>query len=331
MAELILSSHLARLAEKGRIDAGDVFDLRQSIFADGVVCKDEAVALFALNTNCADKCREWDEFFVEALTDFIVDHVEPSGYVSEKQAGWLISAVSRGQTVASRAELELLVRVLEKAQRSPEALSAFVLEQVAEAVLEGAGPLWHDGRKPRVITARDVVFLRRVLYAFGGDAAVGISRAEAEVLFRLNDQSIEAENDPSWSDLYVKAIANYMMAVSHYSVPAREEALRRDEWLENHASDRSFFSRMIADGLSGILRAYIDTSSLEESFGERNREREVARADAERVDAQEARWLVNRINRDGYIRSNEKALLSFLKKESTAIHPDLQPLLDMVA
>lgn len=331
MAEFIISSQFAAFIEKGRVDARDVVDMRQNVFANGVLCKNEAVGLLAVHANCASKCNEWDEFFVEALSDFVVENVEPAGYVNDKQAKWLMSSISRGKSVASRAELELLITVLEKSKRSPDVLSAFALTQLADAILEQKGPLADKNKRQNVITGRDVEMLRRVLYAFGGEGSIGITKAEAEVLFRLNDKSLETENDPAWSDLFVKCIANYMMAVSRYGVPTREEALRREEWLNTSGESRSFFTRMMADGLTGIMQAYLAPSGIEAAFSERNKEFERKEAAASQVNEKEAHWLVERMNKDGYIRSNEKMLLTFLKKESRGIHPELQPLLDMVA
>ena len=45
----------------------------------------------------------------------------------------------------------------------------------------------------------------------------------------------------------------------------------------------------------------------------------------------EARWLADRITRDGRVLTHEAALLSFIKHESPDIHPVLRPLLDKVA
>ena len=59
-----------------------------------------------------------------------------------------------------------------------------------------------------------VDILRRIVYAFGGNGAVAMAKSEAEVLFDLNDATAGADNDPSWNDLFVKAIASYVMAAS---------------------------------------------------------------------------------------------------------------------
>ena len=127
----------------------------------------------------------------------------------------------------------MLVKVLEKAQSSPPRLAGFALAQVKKAVIEGDGPLAHGGTlTPGKVGRAEAELMRRILYAFGGDGNIAVTRAEAEVLFDINDATAEADNDPAWSELFVKAIANFMMAASGYDVPSRQEALHREEWLD---------------------------------------------------------------------------------------------------
>ena len=52
--------------------------------------------------------------------------------------------------------------------------------------------------------------------------------------------------------------------------------------------------------------------------------------DAEPVTQSEAKWLSERIGRDGVLHENEKALLVYLNEEAEHIDPLLQPLLDKV-
>ncbi|TIX74634.1 MAG: hypothetical protein E5V27_33095, partial [Mesorhizobium sp.] len=101
-------------------------------------------------------------FFVEAVTDFIVHQEKPAGYISQDNADWLVRAISRDGMVDSRTELELLVHVLEKAKSSPNGLCVYALAQVANAVLDGKGPLMHDGKLvPGLIAKAEVELLRR--------------------------------------------------------------------------------------------------------------------------------------------------------------------------
>ncbi|RUW72024.1 hypothetical protein, partial [Mesorhizobium sp. M1E.F.Ca.ET.063.01.1.1] len=248
MGESIMSAPVAGLTSKNCITAEDVTMLRREVFADGVVSRGEAEALFALDQTARDKCPEWALFFVEAVTDYIVYQEKPEGYISEENAGWLVRTISRDGMVDSRTELELLVHVLEEAKSSPSQLSAYALEQVANAVIAGKGPLMLGGNLvPGLIAEAEVDLLRRILYAYGGHGNIAVTKAEAEILFRINDRTAAASNDPSWNDLFVKAIANYVMCSAGYEPPTREVALRHETFLE-HAEPEigGFFSRMVS-------------------------------------------------------------------------------------
>jgi len=334
MGELIMSASVAGLISKNRIAAEDVTMLRREVFADGVVTLGEAEALFALDQTVRDKCPEWAPFFVEAVTDYIVHQEKPQGYISEDNANWLVRTISRDGMVDSRTEFELLVHVLEEAKSSPGQLSAYALEQVANAVIDGKGPLMLGGDLvPGLIARAEVDLLRRILYAYGGDGNIAITKAEAEILFRINDRTAAASNDPSWNDLFVKAIANYLMCSAGYEPPTREVALRRETFLE-HAEPEigGFFSRMVSGGLAGILGAYHSPGDIEAEWEAKNRAAEALARRAETIDAGEARWLAERVG-DGQrpLRDNERALLTLIRHASPEIHPALKQLLDKVA
>lgn len=333
MGELILAAPVAGLTAKNRILEDDVAMLRSEVFADGVVTRAEAEALLALDASCQEKCAGWAAFFCEAIADFIVHQEKPSGYISEENATWLIRSISRDGMVDTATELELLIKALECAKSAPESLSAYALEQVANAVIDGTGPL-ADGRQLQqgIIGGAETDLIRRILYAAAGEGNLGISRSEAEILFRLNDSTIETANDPAWTELFVKALANSLMCASGYAPPPRDVALRQEAFFDNTQADvAGFFGKMFADGLRGVLSAYQQDRSLEEAWAERNRHNAEAGDSAEAIDASEAKWLAERIGRDGVLHHNEKALLDFIKRESPSIHPDLQPLFDRVA
>ncbi|MGX5803754.1 hypothetical protein ACWGS9_21265 [Bradyrhizobium sp. Arg314] len=334
MGELIMSAPVAGLISKNKITAEDVTMLRREVFADGVVSRGEAEALFALDETARDKCGEWAPFFVEAVTDYIVRQEKPEGYISEENAAWLVRTISRDGMVDSRTELELMVHVLEEAKSSPGQLSAYALEQVAHAVLDGKGPLMHGGSLvPGHIAKAEVDLLRRILYAFGGDGNIAISKAEAEVLFRINDRTAAADNDPSWNDLFVKAIANYVMCSAGYEPPTREAALRHENFLDEAAPTLGgFFNRMVSGGFGAILEAFHSPGDIEAEWEARNRATEALARRAETIDADEAKWLAEHVGGGQRpLRDNERALLTLIKHASPEIHPALKPLLDKVA
>jgi hypothetical protein len=333
MGEFSKTAALRGLADSGRITPDDVLMLRREVFGDGVVSRAEAEKLFALDRACRERCTEWTEFFVEALTDFIVHQEKPRGYVSGEQADWLIGAIAENGIVETESELELLVAILEKAKSSPEKLSAYALEQVEHAVLDGSGSLGRRGNlTPCKINNSEVQLLRRILYAFGGDGNIAVTRAEAEALFRLNDRTADAENDPEWNELFVKAVANFVLCGTGYEPPTREEALAHDRFLETaEPSIGGFFARMASGGLSGLLAAYSPSRTIESDWEAHNHAADAQARNAERVEASEARWLAERIGGDRPMHDNEKALLAFIRQASPSVHPDLKPLMDKVA
>ena len=46
-----------------------------------MISADEAEALFTLNETCQQQDPAWAEFYIDALTDYLVNQVEPEGYL----------------------------------------------------------------------------------------------------------------------------------------------------------------------------------------------------------------------------------------------------------
>ena len=129
------------------------------------------------------------------------------------------------------------------------------------------------------------------------------------------------------------------MAAHGYTIPSRQDALRREKWVDDTESDfggmmgemvGGDFSTLLADGLRGFWRD-LTSDPMEAAYGKRQHAHEALISSNERITAEEAEWLASRIARDGELDENETALLLFIKSESPAIHPSLTPLLDRVA
>ncbi len=143
------------------------------------------------------------------------------------------------------------------------------------------------------------------------------------MLFDINDATLNGDNDPAWRDLFVKAIANHVMTISGYEAPSREEALRRERWLDDaNVNVAGFFGRMVS-GWRDVLTSY--TPPQEQRLADA-----LAR-EAEAVQEHEAEWLRERILRNGSACANQQALLAFLKSESPSIHPALGDLVARAA
>ena len=317
----ISSVGISAIIARGGISDADVLALRRAYYNDGAIDFGEADSLFALNDACHIQVPAWADFFVEALTDYVVNRMPPEGYVTAENAGWLMEKISTDGKVQSATELELLVNVLDKARWSPTSLVSFALDQVKHAVIDGEGPLragmtLEQGR----ITVGEVALLRRVLYAFGGDGNIAITRAEAEVLFEINDACADGPQAAAWTDLFVKAIANVLMATSGYATPAREQALKTEHWLASRGDIHRGFANITP---ASILAAYRFQSDEEQSIA-RLESQCVELITNEEITPIEAQWLVERLGRDGKITPNEEALIAWLRKEC----PKIDPLLD---
>ena len=187
----------------------DVLKLRQAYYADGQILEEEAKSLFEINDACRIQETTWAPFFVEAITDLIINDAEPQGYITKTNADWLIDCISRDGVVDTQTELEVLLTVLDKSRWSPECLVEFALDQVKTAVCDGNGPLRAGTQlQPGVVTDDDVELIRRVLYAFGGNGNIAITRKEAEILFQINDRITNSEENSAFTELFIKAISS---------------------------------------------------------------------------------------------------------------------------
>ena len=318
MPNATFSAHFDEVLVSRELSDAQLRTIRRAFYDDGVMSADEADKMFKINDVAVKKPAEWNDFFVSALTDFLVRQVLPAGYVDTANAAWLMERIDHDGVLELETEFELLMNVLHLSESVPDRLETYALRQVVTCVLEGRGYL-ADGRqvKPGVIEARDVEILRKILYACGGDGGFGITQIEAELLFDLDEATRGQDNHESWQDLFVGAIANHLMTQGAPSVPSLEEAKRRQEWL------------MSSEGIRwNLIDSFKAWKSHREPGPAQSRFLDAAgNAEAERIDPAEAKWLIDRLNRDGVLSENEKALLAFLDRESPDIHATLQPLI----
>jgi hypothetical protein len=320
MSELELPTKLVSMIERGRISDDDVRYLRQDYFKDSKLCKTEAESLFALDAAVKDKSHQWDEFFIEAMVDHLVNQAEPVGHISEDNAEWLKNCISRNGLVDGPVRLEMLVKVLEVAKSAPESLLTFAMTQVSEAVLNNQGPLVASRLSEKLVICKsDVELLRRMIFGFGSDNGLAVSKAEAEFLFNLNDQTAEYENDPTWNDLFVRAVGNYLLATLDGAQPSRAAVLSKDTFLQGDG---------LFDGAVNTLKSVLAEMRplhrvLDSERGVQNKELASSFHQAAKVTPDEAAWVIERIQRDGEKHENEKALLAFIKEEASELHASL--------
>jgi hypothetical protein len=221
----------ARLTVEGAIGAADVLALRRAIYRrDGRIGRDEAACLLRLDRACgAASDPAFAAFLVEALADYYVWGRGRRG-LDRAEAGALMAALGPEPEGCGPAGLRLLAKVIAESDGGcPEELRAFALRAVRHGVLrdgghrggapagdgggDGGGDIDGGGtrRRPGVIDAADVALIRQIVHGAGGGGGLAISRAEAELLFDLNDRTATGENDPAWGELFVKAITMHVL------------------------------------------------------------------------------------------------------------------------
>lgn len=300
----------AALKAGAPVSAEDVLALRRQVWPDGNVSDAEATSLFELNRLVRDPTPEWAAFFVEAITDYLVNSRKPRGYIDDSGAAWLIDQI--GAPVGAL-ELELVVKLLESALNAPASLKSFALRQIESAVLSGEGATRETGPvRPRMIDEDEVTLLRRIIFAPGGDGALVVSQEEAEMLWRLKDACLGAANAQGWKALFVQAVGNHLMAFSSYRPLERGEAERLEAFVADH--------RASVLGFLGRMRATRPTETVDivrtALSGEAPVDHDAAVDAARAITSDEDSWLQGRIDADGTRDELEEALLAFIAEET---------------
>jgi hypothetical protein len=325
---------ITEMLQRGSIHDVDVLRLKSAFHRDGNISADEAEALFTLNETCQQQDPAWTEFYIDALTDYLVNQVQPEGYLIAEEAKRFTDRIAPEGIVVRKSDLDLIVNVLDKSRWSPVSVSRIALQQVKRAAIDGEGPLReYYPNQAGTIRECEVELVRRILYAFGGDGHIAVTRPEAEVLFDINDAIIDPQANAAWTDLFVKAVTNVVMAASGQAVPSREEALRRDAWLieaKGELSPLALLSAMVSSSLDAVRATYCEQSAEERALARLEQQR-IEIITNEEITPAEAAWLCERIGRDGRLTPNEAALVAYLRKESPKIHPDLQAAVERLA
>ena len=305
----------AQAAANGRIEAEEILALRRTGWVDGKITLDEAEAIFAANDRLDAPSEEWSDFFVEAIVEFVVMTQQPEGYVSEEQAEWLMARIDHDGSLDSMSELEMLVKVFERAREVPVRLREFALSQIERAVLSGEGPTRSGGALEKGnVTAAEAELVRRIIFASGSERPAAVSRTEADMLYRIKDAARGGQNAPEWKRLFVQGVGNYIAGYTRFTAISRERAVELDSFMSDHSvSLGRFIGRIAKASASGN---FVD--SLMQAFGgEKEGPDTPALAEQERgVSADEQVWLEGRIEANGEVDEYDRALLDFLEDES---------------
>ena len=111
------------ILEDGVIDAQEVDLLKEVLYADGVIDKEEAEFLFELNDAVSGKENDasWEAFFVNAISDFLLEDETSPGEIDEEEASWLLEKI-QGDGQLDKIERALLDNLKKKSKNFPKIL-----------------------------------------------------------------------------------------------------------------------------------------------------------------------------------------------------------------
>jgi hypothetical protein len=209
------------IAGKGRIDRHDFLILRKYTFAEGVTTYDDALLMLALNEMCPERCDEWPAYFIETLSDFIVDGASPHGSIDALKSAWLIQTLALDGAIEDPLHLEFLLHAMERAGSCPEMLSAFALDQLRLALCDVPASAYRDARPYRDgIAGHDITYVWRILRSAVDGGRLLLSPLEASILQMINGLVEGRDNHPGWIEV-----------MEHVTGGRGSTSLRRRPWL----------------------------------------------------------------------------------------------------
>ena len=108
------------IVTSGSITASDVAALRDIVYSDGKVEQKEAEFLFKLRKELNDygNLREWNNFFIQAICDFVLDDERSPNAIDDKEATWLINQIGEDGLIDD-VEQRLLKKLRNEAKHFP--------------------------------------------------------------------------------------------------------------------------------------------------------------------------------------------------------------------
>lgn len=299
----------------GRITAEELLSLRREGWGDGIITRAEAEALFAVNNALNERTPEWCDFFVEAIGEFALNGTPPRLQCSLEEAEWLIGQIDHDGVVESMVELETMVRILERAENTPDRLKNYVLDVVEREVLTGTGPTRCGGALAAThISTAECRIIRRVIFASGGHGPAAVTRWDAELLFRLKDATLAEENAAEWDDLFIDGVANFLKG---FVLPNAQVSHERKRELEAFVADSSVnvgrFMGRVAKEAPQVMNHFGQVFGKKQAAGT---DFEALAAAGEVVTDYESEWLEKMVAADGEVDELESRLIARLAAEA---------------
>ena len=257
------AADLSMTSSGSGLTAADIGELRRETWHGGQVGRVEADTLLLANDDLRGSSPEWSEFFVEALYEHVVNGTEPRGGVDTGTARWLWSRISDKGTVPGREELELLTRILQKADPVADVLRENALGVIEKAIAEGTGPTRAGkviGREIPLgcISDEETRYLRRMVFRTDRDHPRLVGRIEAEALFRVKQATQGGDNARDWPYVFVQGVGTYLHQFGGSEPLTAQQEMELASFMTAGAAGLAeFLQKMFAAQASGDARGYL--------------------------------------------------------------------------
>ena len=301
-----------------------VLELRRDIYAKGAVTREDLARLLAVaRAPGAAFSDDFGELLAEAAADLLVRQAEPTRYISNADADWLMGELAPGGLPIA-AEQRLLVEVLRLSVSVPVQLSAFAVAAFERAIVDGS----------KSVTASDVEALRVAVFAATDASSLHVTRDSADALFRIARATREGANDPSFAEFFAKAVGDHLLGIAFHWTPRAAEEVQKERWLDaEQPGVGSFLGRMFGAGDRSLdAAAFESPATAEEALTRQENEADASeRANAQIIDAAKSAWVVSKLESTNLPTAAERALLGFLGREATAMPQELRALIEREA
>ena len=199
--ELSLSALAQKITQDGVVDGFEVQVIRERLYENGVINRDEADFFFKVNDAVTGIKNDafWRALFVDALTDHFLNDTKSPGTIDCVEGQYILRKISKDGKIDDL-ELGLLVNIISKANTCPMELIDFAMEAMKAKI-------FRDG----FIDDYEVEMVKKLIYGNGGNNDKGVDRKKANFLFNLNDRAAGMPNSPLWKDLFVKAVGKHVL------------------------------------------------------------------------------------------------------------------------
>ena len=255
---------VAEVLTDGTIGADDVLCLRRALYKDGVLGADEAALIVRLHHRAQVRHPEWDQFYVEALSDHFFWRKRDDRTLTEDDCRWLIDCIAADGKIEDATELKLLLNLLRRSSGSTPEFRGFVQQAALDSILTSTVPLYGLGeRRAGAIDEADVEMVRSLVYGQASENGLAISRQEADFLFDLNDRTSGQPNAPAWTATFVKAVTMYVLyqgdspdRVDEAEAAWLIERIERDDQVDDNERALLSYLRQEATTIPPMLDAF---------------------------------------------------------------------------